>query len=475
MNEIKIHFIVDMNESSAQFCPQLGVGYLAAYLRAKIPGIQIGLSYLSDDIESDIERSKPHIIAISSTSRYFLTLQEIAGRLKEKFKLPIIWGGVHITIAPHELPRFVDVGVLGEGEETLMELLQCFDSTGFQGLEKVKGIVYHQNGSLVKTEKRLFIEPLDVIPHPDTKLFRVPWSKQHRAVIMTSRGCPFKCRFCASSLFWDRTRLHTPEYVVAEMEQLVSSYNITEILIYDDFFTINKQRVARIVELIKGNPLLRGLTFECLSRVDNFTKQLAVQLKEMGVTKISFGMESGCQETLNYLKNKTITLEQIRRAVAIAKAQGIEAVGTFVIGSPFETAADIEETLAFIKSLHLDSVQITVATPFPGTQLWEDGKRLGKIKDDTWSDDYYVLFAWAEDFLVFEKDLPAKVAAQFQGKKLLTQIDREMFLDLVAKAIRLQFQINFRGKQLVFELIKRFMPDSFIKIARRLLTAYRAR
>jgi len=434
---IKLHFIVDIEESSVSFCPHLGVAYLSAYLKKYISNIRISLSYLSDDIFSDVESISPNIIAISSTSRYFIKLREEGDKLAERFKIPILWGGVHITISPQELPVHAVAGALGEAEETLRELMSSFKDGRFGDLNQIQGIIYWNNGVVVASAPRPFIENIDNIPFPDFDLFNVPWGPKHRGVMMSSRGCPYKCRFCASSQFWDRTRLQSAEYVVSQMEYIVARYGVREILVFDDFFTIDKKRIERIVELKKTRPHLRKLRFECLSRIDNFDDKLAASLREMGVYRIGFGLESGCQRSLDYLKNGKLTLEQVENTIEIVHRFRFESVGLFIIGAPFETAEEIEQTFTFARKLNLTAIQIAIATPFPGTEMWEDAKKIGKINGDIWSDDYYALFV-----IEYSTNLPELV----RGKRLITQIEPERFNQLLEKAVRVQNSINLTWK-----------------------------
>jgi O-antigen biosynthesis protein len=436
---LKIHFVLDMDEAQAQFSPHFGIAYLSAYLKSKIPGIGISISYLSDsNLLDDINAIQPQIIGVTSTSRRFLKMKRIAGNLKKNFNLPMLWGGVHLSIAPHELPECVDVGVFGEGEDTVLELLSNFDGRGFNNLSSIKGILYRDDsGTIVVNDKRPVISNLDDIPFPDIEILRVNWGKQRRAVIISSRGCPFKCRFCASSVFWDRTRLHSARYVVDEIRMLATRHGVKDILIYDDFFTVNKRRVAEIAEMISQSPELKGIKFECLSRLDGFDEELAADLKKMGMYKVSFGFESGSQKTLDYLKNSKLTLVQSRKATGIAKKFGLQCVGSFVIGSPYETEDEILETFRFIDELDLDNVQITVATPFPGTEMWEDGKKVGIIQGNEWRDDYFVLFAFAE----LDND-GITVKDFLLPKTLLTRIEKKRFIELAEYARTLQMKVN---------------------------------
>lgn len=437
MKPIKIHFIVDMDEESAKFCPPLGVARLSAYLKKTSDSLETSISFMSNNVTDAISHHNPDILAFSSTSRYFLKLVELGKQLNKQFDIPVVWGGVHISIAPNDLPEYAALAVLGEGEETFTEVLEHYKDKVFHGLENISGIAYRHNNIIIINEKRPLISSLDILPYPDLELVRTSFEETGRAVMLTSRGCPYKCRFCASSIFWDKIRLHSPEYIISEMKFLVARFGVKEILIFDDFFTIDKKRVHKIVELKNSSPELANLKFECLSRVDIFDESLAADLKEMGMRRISFGIESGCQKTLDYLKNGKLKLSQVTEAVRITKAYGMECVGSFVIGSPYETVDEIQETFDFIRQLYLDSVQITVATPFPGTEMWEDGKKLGKIESEVWSDDYYAMFAVLHD---------TKAIDILAGKKLLTSIDYARFVQLVDEAIAIQNKINLSWK-----------------------------
>lgn len=236
MKPLRIHFVVDMEEKAYAASPHLGIGYLSAFLKKSFDNIHISLSYMSGNIVPDIEKHKPDILGFSCTSRHFVQFEKIAGEVKARFYLPIIFGGVHISIAPRELPESACVGVLVEGEETLKQLLENFEDNRFNNLEGINGIVYRKAGRIFINPKRQYIQPLDTLPFRDLSMRKVLWDKNHRAVIVTSRGCPYKCWLCASSVFWDRTRLHSAEYVVREMKELVGRFNVREILVYDDFF-----------------------------------------------------------------------------------------------------------------------------------------------------------------------------------------------------------------------------------------------
>lgn len=442
---LKIHFVVDMTAEAYELSPHMGVSYLSARLKERLPGTVVTVSCLGEDVVVLAEGAKPDVVGFSCTSRHFVEFAALAAEVKARCRVPVIFGGVHVSIAPSELPAAADAGVIGEGEETLPELLSGLGNGGFSNLGEIKGLVFRRDGKLVTTPPRPPVEDLDSLPPRDLTLRKLRWGRESRAVMVTSRGCPFKCRFCASSLFWNRARLHSAARVLREMKEITARFGTREILIYDDFFTIDKRRVQEIAGLKRADPALREIRLECLSRVDNFDAAMAALLKEMGVYRVSFGIESGSQRTLDYLKNKAVSLDQISRAVAEAKRGGLEAVGSFIIGSPYETEAEIRETLAFIKKLGLKSVQISVATPFPGTRLWEDGVAEGKITGGAWSDDYYALFVIWPD---------TDVRALLRDKKLLTPLPREVFLGLAEEAAALQKRINYTPAELLQERLR---------------------
>jgi len=187
--------------------------------------------------------------------------------------------------------------------------------------------------------------------------------------VITSRGCPFNCAFCSSSLqFGKRWRGHSDSRVIEELRYLYEKYRIREIEFLDDTFTLNMKRAVRIAKRIREEGL--DISWSSSSRVDTFTDELARAMKKGGCHTIYFGIESGSQKTLDFI-GKGITPEQSISAVKKAKKHEIRALGAFVIGFPEETREDIEKTIKFSKKVGVDFAQFTIATPYPGTRLWK--------------------------------------------------------------------------------------------------------
>lgn len=444
---MKLHLVSDEDQSSER--PKLGLGYLASYLRKYLPEVELSLSFAADDLMADIKRVKPDIVGFSAMSHKFTDQVEKAKKVKQKFGLPIIIGGVHISLVPSALPRWIDVGVISEGEEVLRQLLIAYRKTKKLKDKETPSLVYWENGKLIVTGSPLLVEPIDKIPHPDWNFLRV--GENGPGHILTSRGCPYHCRFCESGSFWKKYRVHSPEYVVDEIEAINKLYGRDELVIMDDLFFVNKVRLEKIADLLIKKGLDKKMRFEVIGRVDLFNEEIAKILKSMSVFAISFGMESGSEKILRYLKNETVTLEQIRNAVKLAKKYKIQVLGTFMIGSPGETVEDIKRTISFIKELDLDQIGINVTTPFPGTELWEEARKKGIVHDNVWDDRVWAM-----------RDLSSE---NFQEKLLLTDIPKNEFFGLTQEAFALQDWTHRRrrNQQLYREFIKRKQPIQLIK------------
>jgi len=444
---MKLHLVSDEEQSSER--PKLGLGYLASYLEKYLPELDLSLSFASDNILADIEKIKPDVVGFSSLTHKFGEQMEKAKLVKDKTGLPIIVGGVHISLLPQALPEWVDLGIISEGEEVLSKVLAHFKKEGKLNDRSIPALVYREKGKTIITGPALLVEPIDKIPSPDWDFLQV--GKGGPGHIMTSRGCPYHCRFCEAGNFWKKYRAHSPDYVVSEIETIHKRYGRNELVIMDDLFFVNKERLEKIADLLEKKKLNQKMRFEVIGRADLFTEEIAKVLKRMNVFAISFGMESGSEEVLCYLKNKTVTLSQIRNAVRLAKKYNIQVLGTFMVGSPEETEDDIRKTIEFIKELDLDQVGVNVTTPFPGTQLWEEAKEKGLIQGDRWDDRLWGMRDVSE--------------SNIEKKLLLTNIPRKKFLQLLMEMITLQDWTHRRrrNQQLFREFLRQKEPLQLIK------------
>lgn len=385
-NALKILFVnsIDVSNGIETVLPQLGLGYLSSSLRKKFGEDRIEIKIIDHSVEQEISAFGPDIVGITSVSQNYNRAIEYASMAK-KHGLSVIMGGVHISALPSTLTSDMDVGVIGEGEETIVDIVAIYLEDGSfdeAHLAKIKGIVFRKSGEIFLTEKRDHIKPLDKIAMPARDLLEI----KSRTYIFSSRGCPYNCTFCASCRFWDSVRLFSAEYVVDEIEILVRQYNVKTIFFWDDLFVANRKRLREILELLKERDLLGRVDFTCHVRSNVLNDELALLLKEMNVKHIGMGLESGIDSTLQYLKDTNIGIKDHLNAIKILNKHKMHFFASFIIGSPQESREDILKTLEFIKRNKVTAFDINVLTPLPGTPIWDYARDRNLVSEDMdWS------------------------------------------------------------------------------------------
>ncbi|MFC1674317.1 B12-binding domain-containing radical SAM protein [Candidatus Omnitrophota bacterium] len=370
--------IADFN--SASRFSSLGLAYITAYLRkySNLKDIYI----LEGNVASKLKKIKPDVIGIFSVTQTFKEACQAARSIKaERPNIPIIIGGYHITALPHMLADVFDVAVLGEGEETMKQLLGVIAKYGIRPdkLSALEGIAFHNGDKTIITRPREFIKDLDCIPYPARDLL----IDTRFCSIITSRGCFYKCIFCSSAGFWGAPRFHSSGYVVNEIEELIVKFGVAHISIWDDLFVANRGRLEAICSLIDKKKINKKVSFGCALRSDLVTPELCVLMKRMNIDRVSIGFESGSQKILSMLKCSSVSVQQHIEAVKLCKANKIGVTGTFMIGNPGEKKDDLDKTLELIKQLKLDGGgTISLAAPLPGTALWEYARQQEKVSDD---------------------------------------------------------------------------------------------
>jgi anaerobic magnesium-protoporphyrin IX monomethyl ester cyclase len=321
-----------------------------------------------------IRQNNSEIIGIYSMYSIKDTAIQMAKFLRDKTNL-LVAGGPLPTVSPHEFLKYFDAAALGEGEDTMLELVQRMD--GAPDLSRVKGIAYKEKGKRkVKfTETRGFIKNLDRIPFPareffDNQAYKDYYSKRFGYTItsvMTSRGCPFNCEFCSRPVFGNTFRTRSAANIVDELE-IVLKLGYRRVWFADDCFTLNRDRLLKVCdEMIR-----RGiqLEWECLSRVDTVDKETTGKMKSAGCVRMFFGIESGNDKILSLMK-KQITTSRAREAVNITKQSGIKIGAFFIVGYPGEKSDTILDTVRFASGLPLDYLSFTMPYPIPGTDLYD--------------------------------------------------------------------------------------------------------
>ncbi len=372
--------------------PPLGLGYLASSLRRA--GFRVRIV---DDLverlswEELLKRIRDSlIVGITSTTATFNAALRYAKMIKEKLpNVFVILGGVHVTFKPLDALKssFVDAVCVGEGEETVVEVAEKIEAG--RSLEGVRGIIYRSGERIVRNPPRGFIEDLDSIPFPAYDLmplekYTVLGSRLEHFPMITSRGCPFGCRYCSSSLFMGRKfRARSAENVVDEMEWLASEFGAKHIAFSDDTFTLSRRRVEAICDEIRKRSL--EISWSCSSRVDTINEELLRKMKDAGCEAIYYGIESASERILAYY-SKRIDMRKVERAVKLAKKVGIATICSFIIGAPMETREEMAATLKLALKLDPDYAQFSILTPYPGTELYEEAKARGWLLSENYDD-----------------------------------------------------------------------------------------
>ncbi|MDP8236341.1 MAG: radical SAM protein [Candidatus Erginobacter occultus] len=374
------------------FNPPLGLLYLAGYLEEKtshqveICDAQVEeLSYPA--LKARIRKSSPDLVGLTAMTFTLLDVVKSARLVKEiDPSLSVVVGGVHAFLYPEEtvnLPE-IDYVLSGEGEESFALLLDRLENRG--DLDTVPGLIYLKDGRVQSSPSPPLCADLDALPFPARRL--TPYGKyssvmarrQPITTMFTSRGCPFRCSFCARPHLGKQFRYRSAENVVDEMEECVG-LGIREFLIYDDTFTVNRDRAIAVAEEIILRELKIG--WDIRARVDCVDREMLKILKVAGCERIHYGVEAGTEKILKVL-NKGITLDKARETIALTRKIGIETLAYFMIGSPTETRADILETIRFALELKPDFVHATILCPFPGTAIYEQGLSEGVFPRDHW-------------------------------------------------------------------------------------------
>ncbi|MBI5816552.1 MAG: radical SAM protein [Nitrospinae bacterium] len=354
-------------------------GYLSAYLEKHMGEGHFEFRYMTGDFGKDLEEFKPDIVAISSTSSNYNCAMRYAAAAKAR-GCAVVIGGIHITYMPQCLTKDMDVGVVGEGEITFLELMRHYlERNAFdpEHLGGISGLVYNHGGKLVRTSPRPLIASLDEVPSPKRSIL----GYGSQVYMFTSRGCPYECTFCVSARYWDKVRYVPVGQVIEEIRELVD-HGVEVIHFFDDLFVSNRKRLRQIADEVVANGFHKKASFICYARANVVTPDMAKSLRDMNAISVGVGFESGSDRVLKYLKGSNMSVEDNWRAVKILKEAGLRALDNFMIGSPDETKEEIMQTYDFIAKSGVDSIDVAIITPYPGTPLWNYAKNRGLVSDN---------------------------------------------------------------------------------------------
>lgn len=394
---VKYHEAADQQPLSRKAAEKLGIfpslplAGLAAWVRQHGFDAQIidlhAENLVPEQAAGRVAEFAPHVVGLTAKTLGWPAVIEIAQMLRKAVpEAKIVVGGPHLSIYPEESLTWdcFDVAVIGEGEETFLEICERLESGS--SLDDCAGtMVRKADGEILKNPARPVTKDLDRYPFPAFDL--LPMQRYHCltvlhpfATMVTTRGCPWHCGYC-SQVYSEKLRFRSPELVADELEWLVRQFGVKEVVMFDETFTIGKRRMRNLCEAI----LTRGVKvkFNIRARVDTVDRETLALLKQAGLRSIHMGVEAGTDRLLKIM-NKQITREQTEQAFRVARELGIETRGYFMIGYYDATPDDIEDTIDFAAGLGLDWASFSVATPLPATDLYDVAQARGYVQGDFW-------------------------------------------------------------------------------------------
>ena len=366
----------------------LGIGYLAAVLEKNGYDVNVidcqALKLTLSEVESELHKRQSDVVGLTSTTLTYKSALKIIKVAKKTLPdCKTVLGGSHVTFWDEEALQecsSLDVVVRREGENTLLELVQRLAED--KSFDDVVGTTCRKDGKIIKNPDRPFLENLDELPFPAVHLFPIEQFNKYGNIIfpiMTSRGCVYWCDFCtAVRMFGKKYRMRSPNKVVDEIEYLYKKYGEKQYTFYDDAFTVNQARTNEICNEI----IRRGLNiiWDCETRVDMVSKDLLLKMKKAGCIAVWYGVEAGSQKVRDAM-GKGITTQQTLNAFKWTQEAGMIAVASIILGFPGETKESALETVDYIlKELNPHEIGFYIATPYPGTPLYDTVTKNGWLK-----------------------------------------------------------------------------------------------
>ena len=424
-------FFRPANDNSIFRFPPLGLGYIAAALKSHNIEVKlVDCTFLKrEQAIKQIADGQPQVVGFYCMFSMKKSALELAETCRSQLGGDCLFvvGGPLPSWSPESFLSAFDVVVVGEGEQTMVELAKS-KLHGGTVLSSIKGLVFREDDKIVRTLPRTFIEDLNNLPFPARELFdNEAYQKYYQTQfgytttsMITSRGCPFSCDFCSRPIFGSDMRTRSVANIVDEVEA-IAALGYERVWFADDCFTLNRTHLMGICKELVRRRL--GVGWECLSRVDTMDAEVVVAMKRSGCIRVFFGIESGNDSILGIM-NKQITTAQAQSAVEAAKAAGLQVGAFFIVGYPGENDKTVLDTIRFASKLPLDYLSFTLPYPIPGAPLYERVKGDGASFED-WEEPknyrlihHKLLYAsgFSESILKFAI---AKAQAQFYGRKLL--------------------------------------------------------
>jgi anaerobic magnesium-protoporphyrin IX monomethyl ester cyclase len=417
--------------------PPLGLGYLAALLKRELRGVEITFHR---DVE-EIVALGPDMVGIGSQSENWPESVDCAQRIKAKHDIPIVAGGMHVTSLPETMPPEIDLGVMSEGEDTFLELVQVVRRHGLSTphLRDVKGIAFrNSDGTIERTPARPYIDPLDRLPFPDRELLGDQWAvpREKETHLVSSRGCPYVCHFCTATS-WAKVRYFSPEYTVSEVEWILERHRPEVIYFFDDLFVGHRKRFKEICKILAAKGIPRRVRFRTYARVNLVDDELCRLMRDHSFVQVDLGVETNSQKVMDYYIKTGCSPEKNQRALDLLAQHGLSVGTNFIFGAPVETLEDLEDTYQFIRR-NRDKMERISCGPLqapPGSGVHREYTDSGAINNFTF--DWHRQINDGENFRVGGED------GYFMLDPLVEAKEFERFMHRV---YALQREINLRGE-----------------------------
>ena len=353
------------------------------------------------DIKHVLEDYKPDLVGITAMTTKFGSVLKTAEVVKKhNSRCKVVVGGSHPTFLPEQTlkSKDIDMVVRGEGERTFLELIKAIESDS--DLEAVQGISFKRDGSIIHNQPRKFIEDLDQIPFPARGLLmnQKNYTSEDVGVIMTSRGCPFNCSYCCH-MWQKKVRNRSIDNIIKEIKEVKQQYGTRQFEFKDDTFTLNRKRIIQLCEGLISEKL--KVNWGCTTRANLIDEELIKKMKKAGCNVIKLGIETGSEKILKDTK-KGVTFEQMREAAKLLNEHNLFWSGYFMVGLPTETEEDIRKTCEFMEELNPHYAGLGVYNPFPKTELFEQGVRMGLLQPEVNLDHFFNTNA--KDYFFIDSD-----------------------------------------------------------------------
>lgn len=362
--------------------PPLGLLYLSSYLEAHSIQNEIFDTTFSskEKLFQHIDNNHPAIVGIYVNLMTKPNVLKLIDHIKKSNSSSrVILGGPEVT---HNIKNFLENGadyiVVGEGEQTMLELVNLLQSSEIENrIESIDGIAYMRNGVIKNNKNRTKLADLDQLPIPnrnkiDLSKYLKAWKEHHgqNAIsVSTMRGCPYTCKWCSRAVYGLSYRRRSPRKVVEELMHIKKKYNPDTIWFVDDVFTINYRWLRTFNQLIKDQEV--KIRYECITRADRLNEEVIQLLKSSGCFRVWIGAESGSQDIIDKM-DRRVDVTTVRDMIHLTQSNQIEA-GTFImLGYPGETEKDIELTIDHLKKSNPDHFTITLAYPIKGTEFHDE-------------------------------------------------------------------------------------------------------